>query len=480
MDLFKKTLRTPCALLGMSVCLGVSLSACTTLPDYHRPTIATPAHFTGAPGWGIASPADGEKRGPWWEIFGDGELNALEAHALGANQTVQKALARLEQARAQLAYQQAGFFPTVSANVSSVPNRTSANLVGKALAGKTVPDHTLGVSVAWEPDLFGRIKDATTGAAAGADASAADVEAVKLLVSSELASDYFAYRSLERQKRLLDDTVRAYGRAYDIVHQQLAQGATDASTLALAETQWENAKTQSTDIDAQRLVLLHAIATLTGEPASTFTLSASGVLPSVPDIPVGVPSQLLERRPDIAAAERRVASANAQIGLARAAFFPSLQLSGAAGLESTFLAPWLTAPSLFWSIGPQLAGTLFDGGQRKAQLSDAKGAYAGAVADYRQTVLLSFQEVEDSLSNLNALAGEQTSQDRAAAAAQQALALTMNRYRGGAVSYLDVVTAQTISLQNARLKEQVDAQRIISSVALIKALGGVWRAAPAA
>jgi NodT family efflux transporter outer membrane factor (OMF) lipoprotein len=293
-------------------------------------------------------------------------------------------------------------------------------------------------------------------------------------MSADLAADYFALRSLDTQKKLLDDSVTAYAAALKLLQQQLANGAVDASAVAQATTQLEATRTQATDIDVTRAQMEHAIAVLIGEPASTFALPSNGSLATPPAIPIGLPSQLLERRPDIAAAERRVASANAQIGVAHAAFFPSLVLSASAGLESTFFAPWLSAPSLFWSLGPQLAGTLFDGGQRRASLHGATAQYDGAVADYRQSVLTAFQQVEDNLSALHALADEAASQQRATRAAELSLRLTTNRFNAGAVSYLDVVTAQTIALTNERVADQIAARQLASSVGLLKALGGTW------
>ena len=471
------------------VALGAvaALTACSTLPPYSPPAVAVPAHYAGAPavpaaqaGWHVAMPADDTARGAWWTVFGDADLNALEARVDVSNQTVKKAVADLQQARAMVDYQHAGFLPTITAGASQSRARVSQNRLGSSLAGKTTPDYQAGVAASWEPDLFGRVRDAVTGAQANAAASAADLQAVKLSVTAELATDYFALRSLDTQKQLLDDSVRAYTDALTLLKQQLAAGAIDASAVAQAETQLESTRTQDTDIDASRAQLQHAIATLVGESASTFALPPRVQAFHVPAIPAGVPSQLLERRPDIAAAERRVAAANAQIGEARAAFFPDLVLSASAGLESSVFAPWLAAPSLFWSLGPQLAGTLFDGGRRSASLRGAHAQYDGAVADYRQTVFVAFQQVEDQLSALDALASEAGSQQRATDAADLSLRLTTNRFNAGAVSYLDVVTAQTIALTNRRTADQIDARRIEAEVGLLKALGGGWQASASA
>ncbi|SAK57441.1 RND transporter [Caballeronia fortuita] len=452
----------------------VLVAACSTVPDYRRPEVAVPAHFASAPGWSVASPSDQQARGPWWTLFQDPTLDALEARVDVSNQTLKKAVAQLQQARAMIDYQRAGFWPTISTSLSQNRTRTSANLEGKSLAGKTVPDYAVGLSASWEPDLFGRIHDATLNAQANADASAADVEAMRLSVTSQVAIDYFNLRSLDTQKKLLDDSIDAYSAALKLLDQQLANGAIDASAVAQAQAQLESTRTQATDTASQRSQLEHAIATLVGQPASTFSIAPVVQPFALPAIPVALPSQLLERRPDVAAAERRVFAANAQIGVARAAYFPSLVLGANVGLESTFFAPWLTAPSLFWSLGPQLAATIFDGGRRSAMLADAHAQYEGAAADYRQTVLTSFQQVEDDLTALTALADEARSQRRASDAAALSLTLTNNRFEAGAVSYLDVVTAQTIALSNERTADQIDARRAIASVGLLVALGGDW------
>jgi NodT family efflux transporter outer membrane factor (OMF) lipoprotein len=471
-------LNVPVPSIRRNLAIGVAcaLTACSTLPRYTNSSVAVPDHYAGAvaPGWAVAAPADAQPRGPWWTLFNDDELNRLEARVDVSNQTVAKAVAQLQAARAMVDYQRAGYAPTVTAGAAQSRARLSQNVLGHSLAGKTEPDYSVGVSASWEPDLFGRVKDATVNARDNAQASEADLESVRLSIASDLALDYFDLRSLDRQKKLLDDSVTAYTAALKIVQQQLDDGAIDASAVAQAQTQLESTRTMDSDIDVQRAQLQHAIATLIGVPASSFALPQQVRDIALPQIPAGLPSQLLERRPDIAAAERRVAAANAQIGEAHAAFYPDLTLSATAGLESTFFAPWLTAPSLFWSIGSQLVGTLFDGGRRNAALKGANAQYDGAVADYRQTVLVAFQQVEDNLSALTTLASEADSEQRATSAAELALKLTMNRYQAGAVSYLDVVTAQTIALTNERTADQIDARRVDASVQLLKALGGGW------
>ncbi|MDT8836840.1 efflux transporter outer membrane subunit [Paraburkholderia fungorum] len=466
-----------------TLALGVAcaLTACSTLPRYSVPEAAVPARYAApagpaeaAPGWAVATPGDTQARGDWWTLFNDPELNRLEDQLAVSNQTVKRAVAQLQQARSMIDYQHAGLLPTITAGAAQSRARLSQNVEGHSLAGRTVPDYSLGLNASWEPDLFGRVRDAEVNARDNAQASEADLEAVRLSMSTDLARNYFALRALDIQKKLLDDSVSAYAAALAILRQQLADGAIDASATAQAETQLEDTRSQATDIAVQRAQMVHAIATLIGVPASSFSLAPKVESIPVPQIPAGVPSQLLERRPDIAAAERRVAAANAQIGEAKAAFYPDLTLSASAGLESTFFAPWLTAPSLFWSIGPQLVGTLFDGGKRDAALNGATAQYDGSVADYRQTVLVAFQQVEDNLSALDTLASEAQSQQRATAAAERSLRLTQNRYQAGAVSYLDVVTVQTIALTNQRTEARIQARRVDASVQLLKALGGGW------
>jgi NodT family efflux transporter outer membrane factor (OMF) lipoprotein len=480
----KLTMRAlPLTFLCKTLATGVAsvLTACSTLPDYAVPETTVPDRYAEptnptqpALGWAVARPVDTQPRGDWWTLFHDPALNQLEDQLPVSNQSVKKAVAQLHRARALIDYQHSGFLPTVAAGAAQSRTRLSQNVDGHSLAGETVPDYSMGAAASWEPDLFGRVRDAVVNARYTAQASEADLEAVRLSMTTDLASDYFALRALDIQKKLLDDSVSAYAAALNILKQQLADGAIDASATAQAETQLDSSRSQATDIDVQRAQVTHAIATLIGVPASSFSLPAKIDAIPVPQIPAGVPSQLLERRPDIAAAERRVAAANAQIGQAKAAFYPDLTLSASVGLESTFFSPWLTAPSLFWSIGPQLVDTLFDGGRRDAALKGATAQYESSVADYRQTVLVAFQQVEDNLSALASLASEALSQRRATAAAELSLKLTLNRYQAGAVSYLDVVTEQTISLANQRTEAQVQAKRVEASVQLLKALGGGW------
>jgi NodT family efflux transporter outer membrane factor (OMF) lipoprotein len=462
----------------VAACVVSACAACSTLPAYKKPDVDIPKQYknaTPASDWSLAAPTDRLSRGPWWTIFNDPELNRLEAQIEVSNQTVKKAVSVVEQARAMVQYQHSAYLPTISAGAATYRARLySQNVVGHSTAGKTYPDYLVDVTASWEPDLFGQIKDAVVNARDTAQATEADLETVRLSMTSDLAVDYFDLRALDIQKKLLDDTVKAYTDALNIANQQFTNGAVDGSVVAAAQTQLQSARTQDTDIDVYRAQLEHAIATLIGVPASSFSLPPSVTPVTVPDIPTGVPSQLLERRPDIAAAERRVAAANAEIGLAHAAYYPNLVLSPTAGLQSTFFSPWLTAGSLFWSLGAQLAGTIYDGGRRDAVVKNATAQYNGTVADYRQAVLVAFQQVEDNLSALNTLADEAQSQRLATQAAQLSLKLTTNRFQAGAVSYLDVVQAQTIALTNERNEDQIQARRVDAALLLVKALGGGW------
>ena len=466
--------------LTAAVMVAVLASACSTIPPYQVPSVAMPAHFGGDKGWTAAVPADTIQRGAWWRVYGDTELDQLEARVQVSNQDIQKALAQLDQSRAAVTYQKAGFYPTVSASVTDDPSRFSANLKGKSLAGHTVPDHSLGLTASWEPDIFGRIRASVAVANADQQASQSDLAAVKLAMNAQLALDYFQLRSLEQQQVIIGHALTAYTDAYHSQQSALQEGAIDASVVAQAQTQMDATRTQAIDLGNQRDLTLHAIATLVGESASGFTIppqpesAMTDAIGHIPVVPPTLPSQLLERRPDIAAAERRVNAANAQIGVARTAYFPSVQLAATAGLESTFLSPWLTAPSLFWSLGPQLVGTLFDGGKRDALMTSAHAQYASAVADYRQTVLQAFQSVEDSLSSQQALQEEKQTQDSATSAAQLALRLMNNRYQAGAVSFLDLVTTQTIALNNEQIDAQIAGRQRAASVMLIESVGGTW------
>ena len=468
-----------------ALALTLALAGCATGPAYVRPGVDVPGGFkerpagaaaaVPAPGWTSASPQDAQDRGSWWEIFHDESLNQLEARVTVSNQTIVKAVASLQQARAVVGEARSAYYPTIQAGIQPDRTRTSQTVVGRVgLAGKTVWDNTAALNASWEPDLFGKVGHAVEGAKAREQASAADLASVELSMHAELAVDYFDLRGVDTQTELLRQTVVAFQAALDIATQRFTAGVASDSDVALAQTQVETARSQLIDLGVMRAQLEHAIATLVGEAASTFSLPPNAAQFAPPDIPAGLPSQLLERRPDVAAAERLVAASNADVGLATAAFFPDLMLSLTGGLESGGFSGWASAPSRFWAVGLPLVGTLFDGGLRKQKLNGAKGSYESAVADYRQVVLTSFQEVEDNLAALRILADESVAQQLAVNAAQHELDLAMQRYQGGAVGYLEVVTAQSAALTNERTAIDIARRRLDASVLLVKALGGRW------
>src|ERR1700676_1342007 len=468
-----------------ALALTLLLAGCATGPAYVRPSVDVPQAFKERPaaaaatvppqGWKDASPQDAQDRGAWWEIFHDASLNQLEARVTVSNQTIVKAVASLQQARAVVGQARSAYYPTIQAGIAPDRSRTSQTVIGRqGMAGKPVWDKTAGVSASWEPDLFGKVGHAVEGATARAQASAADLASVELSMHAELAGDYFDLRGLDTKTDVLQQTAGAFQSALDIATQRFTAGVASDSDVALAQTQLQTARSQLIDLGVMRAQLEHAIATLTGKAASTFAFPPNATQLAPPVVPAGVPSQLLERRPDVAAAERLVAASNADVGSATAACFPDLMLSLTGGLESGGFSQWASAPSRFWAVGLPLVGTLFDGGLRKQKLNGAKASYESAVADYRQVVLTSFQEVEDNLAALRILADESAAQQRAVSAAQHELDLAMQRYQGGAVGYLEVVTAQSAALTNERTAIDIARRRLDASVLLVKALGGLW------
>jgi len=461
---------------------AAALAGCAVGPDYVRPTMPVAASFKEfeGTGWKAAQPSDATPRGAWWEIYGDAQLNALETQVAGANQNVAAAQARFRAARAKVAQQRSSFFPVVTATGDYNRTRTSQNILYKSTAGIAINDYLVGVDASWEPDVWGRVARSVESAKAGAQASAADAQAILLSMQAELATDYFELRGIDRERQLLDDTIAAYEESLDLTQHRYTGGIATDADVGQAQTQLETTQAQAIDLGVERAQFEHAIAILTGQSPSTFALP---VLPGAPlgaqpvVTPPGVPSALLERRPDIASAERSVAAANAQVGVATAAFFPNLVLAVTGGLEATNYSQWLVAPARFWSLGPQLAGTLLDFGGRAAVRDQARAQYDESVAQYRQTVLDAFGQVEDNLATLRVLEQEAHAQDRAVAAAQRTLAIVDNRYRSGAITYLDVVVAQTTALANERQAVTIARRRMAASVALVKALGGGWSTA---
>lgn len=455
-----------------------NLAGCATAPPYSVPGVDLPPAFKEAG----AAPADAAAAPSpqWWRAYGDTTLDALMPRLDATSQTLRKSRALLDDARAQTRAARAAYFPTLVAGASGGSSHVSANVVGRSLAGKTEPDHLLGLSATWEPDLWQRVSNSVDAAQAGAEASADDVAAMRLSLQAELAADYFSLRSAERERDLLARTVDSDTTVLELVGNRWRGGIATEGEVAQARAQLENAKAQLAEVRLTRTQLEHAIATLLGVPPARFTLAPlMAAAPPLPPLPSAVPSQLLRRRPDIAAAERRVAAANAQVGVARAAFFPSLMLSAGLGLESTSLAGWLSAPSRFWALGPALAGTVFDGGRRHALADSARARFDASAADYRATVLRAFQDVEDNFAALSALGEEAASQRAATEASELALAQGLERYRKGAVAYLDVSVLESNALASARAEEAVRRRRLVASVMLVKALGGGWGGAGA-
>lgn len=466
-----------------AVCAAFALFGCSVGPNYVRPTADSPSSYKEAVPWKQAEPRDQEPRGKWWEVFKDPKLDALVAQVEVSNQTIKGAEARVRQARALTQQARAALFPLVSANVGATRSgsgggSTSSNNAGSNVqAGGVRNNYNVALDVSWEVDLWGRVRRTVEAGEASAQASVADLESAKLSAQAQLAEDYFLLRVQDAQIRLLNDTVDAYQRSLQLTRNQYAVGVAARADVAQAETQLKSTQAQAIDAGIQRAQLEHAIAVLLGKAPADFSVAAEVVPTEFPAIPPGLPSELLERRPDIAAAERRTAAANAQIGVAEAAFFPSLTLSATGGFQSSVLSQLFSLPSRYWSLGAALAQTIFDAGLRRAQTAQAIATYDENVANYRQTVLIGFQEVEDNLAALRILEQEAAVQDEAVKAARESLAITLNQYRAGTANYLAVVVVQATALANERAALAILSRRLSTSVALIRALGGGWNIA---
>ena len=464
-----------CRLLGLLIGLGL-LAGCAVGPRYSKPPATVPQTYKEAPeNWKAAQPSDQIARGKWWEIFQDPQLNSLEEKVNISNQSLKASLAQFEQARALVRLYRADYYPTVTAGTSDVYSRVSQNrAVASAFSKVNYNDLTLPVSVTWEPDFFGRIRHTVEAARENAQASAGDLENLSLALHANLASDYFELRTLDAEEKLLNDSVVAFQRALELTQNRYQGGVASGVDVAQAQTQLEATRAQAIDVQVARAQFEHAIAVLIGQPASSFSLPQAPWNVPPPPIPPGMPSDLLERRPDIAAAERRIAAANAQIGVARANYFPSITISGSAGFESSTITNWLSGPSGFASAGVSALVTVFDVGRRRAISEQATAAYNQSVANYRETILVSFQEVEDNLAALRILGTEAETQNAAVTAAEHSLELSTNRYKGGVVTYLEVITAQNTALTNERASIDILRRRLAASVQLIQALGGGW------
>ncbi len=460
-------------------------TACAVGPNYHRPSAPVPAAYkeaatppSAATGeWKPATPRDELHRGKWWEVFGEPELDALEEQVDVSNQNLAQADAQFRAARAAVRLARAGLFPSLDANPSVTRSEGTSRRAFGGTVGSTVPFtvYQLPLDFSWEADAFGRIRRSIEASAAQAQASAADVESVRLALQAELAVDYFTLRGLDAQIQLLDSNVAGYETALQLTKNRYGQGVVSGVDVAQAETQLETTRAQRTDLGVARAQTEHAVAVLIGKAPADFAMESGPIRVKPPDIPTGVPSELLERRPDIAAAERLAAAASAEIGVAQAAYFPTFTLAASGGFASSKLRNFFSLPNRFWSLGASALENLFDAGKRRAAKEQAVASYDAAVAGYRETVLGAFQEVEDNLAALRILEEEAKQQDAAVAAAEHSLQLAQNRYQGGITTYLEVVTAQTAALANERTEVDILTRRMVASVNLVKALGGGWR-----
>ncbi|MGA3201052.1 MAG: efflux transporter outer membrane subunit [Bryobacteraceae bacterium] len=449
--------------------LMLLLGGCMVGPKYVKPDVPIAPAFKEGDGWKTATPNDQALRGDWWTMFQDPQLNALEIQVDSANQTLKAAEANYRAARAAILFSRAQLKPTIGTEPGIAAVHET---VGQTASGQTVQagpgSISLPIDLGWELDLWGRLRRGVTSAREQAQASAADLENARLSLHAELAVDYFELRSADAQTKLLNETIKAYTQALQLTQDRFEGGAAPESDVTQARTQLDTARVQQTDVGVMRAEYEHAIAILTGKPPADLTLPPAAVSAAIPDIPGAVPSQLLERRPDIAAEERRMAAANEQIGIAKAAYYPEVSLSALGGVAGGF---W---PGAMWAVGPTLAQTIFDGGRRRATSQIALENYDAAVANYRQTALTAFQQVEDNLAALRVLETETQQQKDATASAEQSLDLFQTRYEGGVDTYLQVVTWQTAALLNERAEIDLMRRRLDASVLLIKALGGGW------
>ena len=451
------------------------LAGCSFAPAYHPPATVAPVAFKETGPWQPAAPSDLSAAGDWWTLYKDPTLDSLAQRIGTDNPTLAGALGRYDEARAYLAQARSGLFPHIGLSTDITDNRQSDN---RPLRGADQPDlyqaDTVGGQAGYELDLWGRVRNSVAAGKAEAQASADDLAAIRLSLQARLAISYFALRGYDRQIDLLEATVDAFSKADRMTRRRFAGGIATGIATGQSGAELAEAQAQLEDVRNARALTEHAIASLVGTPASIFTIAPAPVDLGIPVVPVGLPSTLLQRRPDVAAAERRMYAANREIGVAKAAFFPSISLGGQGGFQNTGLPSLFTAPNIFWSVGPSAVLNLFDGGRRRAQVAVARANWAQATADYRGQVLKAFQDVEDGLSQLHHLGAEGAAEDNAVSQAGQAERLTLNRYVKGAVNYLDVVTAQTTALRVRRQAIALDTQRLQASVALVQAIGGGW------
>jgi NodT family efflux transporter outer membrane factor (OMF) lipoprotein len=469
----------------ISVAIGAALAtACAVGPDYHRPPVESAANYKESGDWKPSEPNDVLSRGPWWKIFNDDVLSELEEQINISNQNVKAAEAAFEQSRALVAQARAGFWPTIAASVGAQReggNGITTNAAGVATGttGRTQNVVSAGVNANWDIDIWGKIRRSTESNVASAQANSAALAAARLSAQSELATDYFELRAQDQLQKLLDDTVVAETQSLQITQSRYKFGVAARADVVTAETQLLSSQAQQVNARIQRAILEHAVAVLVGKQPAEFSVAPATMRSDVPTVPAGVPSTLLERRPDVAEAERKMASANAQIGVAKAGYFPDLTLSGSDQYSGSRFARLIRDSNRVWAVGPALAQTLFDGGLVRAQVRGARAAYEGTVDNYRQTVLTSFQQVEDQIVTLKVLEQEGVIEDETVKKAREAETLTLNQYKAGTVPYSSVITAQTTRLSAEETALQVLSSRLQASVALIEALGGGWDASQA-
>lgn len=473
--------------LLLALAASFALTACAVGPDYVRPQLQdTPLAFKEGQDWKPAEPRELGADGRWWQMFGDPQLDALVAQVDISNQNLALAEANFRSAQAAVQSARAAQSPTLAASASATRSRAGSSSgssnssnasTSSGSSGSVRNAYSFGLDASWEADIWGRVRRSVEASSAGAQASAADLAAARLSAQAALAQNYLQLRVLDAEQQLLDETVAAYQRSLQLTQNQYAAGMVAKSDVIQAQTQFKSAQAQALDNQVSRAQMEHAIALLVGKTPAGFSLPRAPLAAAAPPVPQGLPSMLLERRPDVAAAERRVAAANANIGVARAAYFPSLTLSASGGYQSSSFADWFSLPGRVWSLGPQLAQTIFDGGARRAATDQAIASYDGTVAQYKQAVLTAFQEVEDNLAALRILEQEAAVQDEALQSARQAVTLVTNQYKAGTVSYVNVITAQATALSAERSALDIQNRRMAASVLLAKALGGGWDAA---
>jgi NodT family efflux transporter outer membrane factor (OMF) lipoprotein len=452
-------------------CAFVFLAACSVGPKYSRPAVEVPNEYKEMKGWKKATPRDNEIRGKWWKVFNDPFLDRLIEQVNISNQSLVQAEAQYQGAHALVQAARSGYFPTISASASSSRFQSPQLSSGSTSTGNI---HSLSLDASWEADIWGRVSQSVKSNIALEQASLGDLESLRLSIQASLVQDYFMLRIQDTQIHLLEETVAGYEKSFEMTKNRYAAGVAAKVDVVQAETQLKSTQAQAADLGIQRAQLEHAIALMIGKNPSSFTIPPQSLSTIPPPAPIGIPSEILERRPDISAAERRVASSNAQIGVAKSAFFPALTLSGGFGFQNSLIGELLTAPSQFWSIGGAIAQSLFDGGSREASVRQMEEAYNASVAAYRETVLTAFQEVEDDLAALRILEREAEIENEAVKAARQSVELVRNQYKAGTVSYLDVVTVQATALANERTAINIQGQRLTATTLLVKALGGSW------